>query len=124
MRILKYQIIYFNILLLGSCNSTITEPKNTLPVIHKITIDSETPLINEIIKLTSYASDDDKHELYYRWSVSKGALTNNGIGNPIYWSTPNSAGNVTIVSIVYDGIDMVTKSIGVNVSDRSEQPPE
>ena len=124
MRILKYQIIYFNILLLGSCNSTITEPKNTLPVIHKITIDSETPLINEIIKLTSYASDDDKHELYYRWSVSKGALTINGIGNPIYWSTPNSAGNVTIVSIVYDGIDMVTKSIGVNVSDRSEQPPE
>ena len=98
-----------------------TEPKNTLPVIDRIIVDSDSPMINQIIKLTSIASDADKQQLYFRWSVSEGALSNEGIGNPIYWSTPNIAGNVRIVSMVYDGIDMVTKSIGVDVSDGLEQ---
>ena len=114
-------IILLQLLLTFGCNQFgSNEPENTLPVIDRIIIDSNKPMINQIIKLTSIASDVDKQQLYYRWSVSKGTLTNDGIGNPIYWSTPNTVGNVTIVSMVYDGIDMVTKSIGVNVSDGSE----
>jgi len=119
MRILKIFLIITTIIMFSCDKYASTEPKNSLPVISRIVLETDNPKIMQVIKITSFASDADKHTLYYRWSVSDGALSNNGIGNPIYWSTPYTAGNVTIVCRVYDGIDIVNKSIGVNVSDDS-----
>lgn len=119
MRILKIFLIII-IIILSNCDKySSTEPKNSLPVINRIVLEPENPQIMQVVKITSFASDADKHTLYYRWSVSEGALSNNGIGNPIYWSTPYTAGNVNIVCRVYDGIDIVNKSIGVYVLDDS-----
>lgn len=120
MRNIKFNILLISSLLHCCNNSNLTESGNTPPVVNMIKIEPEYPTINQVVKLTTFATDADKQELFYRWSVSKGALSNEGIGNPIYWSTPNTEGNVTIVSMVYDGEEMVTKSIGVDVFDESE----
>ena len=115
----KLKIYSFSVIfLLLNCNKTTsTEPQNSPPVISQIMVEPEQPRTSQVVKLISIASDADKHELHYRWSASRGALTNDGIGNPIHWSTPGEPGNVTIVSMVYDGIELVTKSIGVDVID-------
>lgn len=114
---MKYIIQLLFILIFTACNKNIlpSESDNTPPTIQQIILTPSEPEINEVVELMAIASDIDKQELNYRWSVSDGALTNNNVGNPIYWSTPSTSGNVIITCMVYDGIELVTKSIGVDV---------
>ena len=111
-------ISYALLILLVTCSNQF-QADNTPPIISKITITPAQPTINQIATLKVFATDADDDELLYKWTVSGGALTNNGRGNPIYYSTPNSIGIYVIVCYVSDGIEIVTKSTGVDIQDES-----
>ena len=69
------------------------------------------------------ATDPDGDELSYRWTVS-GGTAEKSTSNPMFWTTPSSAGTYEIKVTVDDGNNGVaTKAKNVEVKQK-EQPPE
>ena len=69
------------------------------------------------------ATDPDGDELSYKWSASAGTMEKS-TSNPMFWTTPASAGTYEIKVTVDDGNNGVTtKAKNVEVKQK-EQPPE
>jgi heat shock protein HslJ len=97
-------------------------PTNRPPEIKEIVI------MDDFYTETKYpvyviASDPDGDELSYKWSASAGTVEKS-TSNPMFWTTPASAGTYEIKVTVDDGNNGVaTKAKNAEVKQK-EQPPE
>ena len=106
---MKKYLIYIPIIaVLVNCK-LFTE--NSPPKINQIVATPSQPTSGQVVILNAIATDSDGDNLSYNWSVSAGLLENNGIGNPIQWTTPNSGGEINIICVVSDGKDVDTKNV-------------
>ncbi len=116
-------LIFISLISCSLFEST-TESNNIKPSIDKIIIEPDEPTINQLVKLTVFASDADGDELLYKWSVSEGGVNNNGRNNPAYWSTPSTAGNYRITCQVSDNIEIVHRNMNVSILENILTPPK
>ncbi|MFC1593520.1 hypothetical protein ACFL3O_01140 [Candidatus Neomarinimicrobiota bacterium] len=109
-----------------SCSDDIssTSSENTPPLINEIVLTPSDPKINQVVRVKAYVHDADNDKLDFNWLSTAGAFVNNGRGNPIYWSTPNARMNCIITCQVWDGYNLVSKSLPVYVQDESNLLPE
>jgi heat shock protein HslJ len=97
-------------------------PENRPPDIEEIVI------TDDFYTETKYpvyviATDPDGDELSYKWSVSAGTVEKS-TSNPMFWTTPSSAGTYEVKVVVDDGNNGVaTKAKNVEVK-QEETPPE
>ncbi len=100
-------------------------PANSPPEIEEIVI------MDDFYTDTEYpvyviASDPDGDTLSYKWSVTAGSVEKS-TSNPMYWTTPDEAGNYEIKVTVDDGNNgaaTVKKTVEVKAEEPPEEPPE
>jgi heat shock protein HslJ len=72
------------------------------------------------------ATDPDGDELSYKWSASAGTV-DKSTSNPMFWTTPASAGTYEVKVVVDDGNDGVAtkaKNVAVKQKETPPEPPE
>ncbi len=108
-----------------SCTDDVSEPVNRKPIIHNITANPETIIINEETTLICTASDPDGDVLSIEWEADEGTFPLGNNGSSVKWIAPINSGSYLIVATVSDGIDFVEATVVVYVEDDSSDicPP-
>ena len=78
-------------------------------------------LSGEVVNLTVTASDSENDPLSYTWDATGGTIS--GTGTQVSWQSPGAPGNYTVSIEVSDGINLVSKSVIINVSEPGNNPP-
>ncbi len=96
---------------------------NRPPDIGGISLETNTPYINENYDIVVNVEDLDGDDLIYSWSTNGGNFSN-AESNPTIWNTPGSPGDYSISVNVKDGIGNNSETSIVIYVGKSEPEPE
>lgn len=83
--------------------------------------DSISVLLGEVVNLTAAAADPEEDPLSYTWNATGGTIS--GTGTQVIWQSPGVPGNYTVSIEVSDGVNLVKRSVIINVSEPGNNPP-
>lgn len=119
MKVKVLQLIVFSVaIVFFSCSNDPSSASNEKPEISSFSADHELIYPSSKTKFTCIANDAEGDSLEYEWIVTRGELS--GSENTVVWEAPNTTGTDTIIVIVSDIENSVSKEIVINVVDPAD----